>query len=288
MMRNHVVRVIVGFMVLPALLTPAMAQQQSARPHGVPQGGANIAGRLGADPGGPAPRHDLSGAWAGGGGGGERMTPPPWETLMTAWGLARYKANKPEGTTSEFSVAESNDPTRTCDPAGFPRNVLWNNRAISFAQMPDRIIQVFQYQRVWREIFTDGRALPANVGGKDGPDPRYYGYSVGRWEGDDTFVVDTTDTDERTWLDNSGHPHSNELRVEERYTRADHNDLQLTVTLNDPKAYTKPFIAMKTNFRWLPKQEFEEQLCVPSEGLAYLSAIANPAGNADGSPAATK
>ncbi len=225
-MRNRFVCLIVGFVFLPGILTPAMAQQQNARPHGVPQGGANISGRLGNDPGGPAPRQDLRGAWAGGG-GGERMTPPPWEALMTPWGLARFKANKPESTTSEYSVAESNDPTRTCDPAGFPRNVLWNNRAISFAQMPDRIIQVFQYQRVWREIFTDGRALPSNVGSKDGPDPGHYGYSVRSLGGRQTpFVVETADTDERTWLDNSGHPHSNELRVEERYTRVDHNDLR--------------------------------------------------------------
>jgi hypothetical protein len=207
---------------------------------------------------------------------------------MTPWGRAQFQANKPEGTTSEYSVAESNDPTRTCDPAGFPRNVLWNNRAITFAQMGDRVVQLFQYQKVWREIFTDGRALPNNLGTKDGSDKRYYGYSVGRWDGDYTFVVNTVGTDERTWLDNAGHPHSGDLRVEERYTRVDHNDLELAVTLDDPKAYTKPFVAMKTTFRWLPKQEFEEQLCIPSDGLAYLSVIANPAGNADGSSAPQK
>ncbi len=81
-----------------------------------------------------------------------------------------------------------------CDPLGFPRNMVFELRGIAFATMPDRILVLNQYQRAWREIWMDGRELPKNVGGtaKDAPDPRYYGYSAGHWEGDNTLVVETT------------------------------------------------------------------------------------------------
>jgi hypothetical protein len=120
------------------------------------------------------------------------------------------------------------------------------------------------------------------VGAKGGPDPRYYGYSAGHWEDDYTFVVNTVGSSDRSWLDHSGHPHSVDLRVEERYRRVDHDNLALTVTIDDPKMYTKPFVIAKPNFKWIPKQEFEEQICVPSDAMEYLSVIGDPAGTADG------
>ena len=146
--------------------------------------------------------------------------------------------------------------------------------------MPDRMIIMNQYQKVWREIWTDGRELPKNVGAaeKGSPDPRYYGYSVGHWEGDSTFVVDTTGLDENTWLNGDGYPHSVDAHVQERFTRVDHNDLQLTVTVTDPKLYTKPFVLGKSAFKWLPKQNLEEQLCIPSDMIQYLSLIGDPGG----------
>ena len=86
---------------------------------------------------------------------------------------------------------------------------------------------------------------------------------------DDTFVIDTTGLDDKTWLNGAGYPHSIEAHVQERYTRADHNDLQLTVTVDDPKLYTKPFVLGKASFKWLPNQQLEEQLCIPSEMVQY-------------------
>ena len=165
-------------------------------------------------PAGPAPKHDLIGAWAGPI-GAKVNAPPP----MTPLGQKRFSMNKGQ----DYSVAERNDPLITCDPLGFPQNVLFETRSIAFAQMTDRVVELFQYQKVWREIFTDGRALPTNVGAKGGPDPRYYGFSVGHWDGDYTFVVDTVGTDDRVWLDHNGHPHSADLRVQERYQRVDHD-----------------------------------------------------------------
>src|SRR5437016_12011684 len=88
----------------------------------------------------------------------------------------------------------------------------------------------------------------------DAPDPRWYGYSVGRWEDDYTFVVDTVGSDERSWLDIAGHPHSIDLRVQERYRRVDHNNLELAITIDDPKTYTKPFVISNAKFRWIPRR----------------------------------
>jgi hypothetical protein len=115
--------------------------------------------------------------------------------------------------------------------------------------------------------------------GKDALDPRYNGYSVGHWEDDYTLVVDTTGLDGRSWATKSGYPHSMDARVQERYTRMDHNDLKLTVTLDDPKIYTKPFFIGTVYFRWVPNQQMDEKLCVPSEVLEYLKTMGDPAGS---------
>jgi hypothetical protein len=221
--------------------------------------------------GGPAPRQDLTGFWAGLVGARLNEVPP-----MTPWGQEQFHLHKNNG---QYPVAESNDPIKGCDPLGFPRNMLFMTRGIAFAQMSGKVLELFQYNRAWREIWTDGRELPKNVGARspDAPDPRWYGYSVGHWEGDYTFVVDTVGSDERSWLDNVGHPHSGDLRVQERYTRVDHNNLEVTITIDDPKTYTKPFVITKSGFKWIPKQDFEEQLCVPSEEAEYLRIIGDPA-----------
>jgi len=222
----------------------------------------------------PAPKRDLSGSWSGPIGAVQPVDPIP---PMTAWGQARFAANK-----GNFAgnVADSTDPLNHCDPLGFPRNAVFELRGLSIGQMPNRILILSQYQRAWREIWTDGRALPKNAGSDDpnAPDPRYYGYSSGHWDGDYTFVVDTVGTDDSTWIDNFGHPHSNELHVIERYTRKDHDTLEVTVTIDDPKTYTKTFTLGRTVYKWIPAQDFEEQLCIPSEAEAYASTIAKPAG----------
>jgi hypothetical protein len=270
-MRNPLQGAIAGLVVLLAFSLAATARAQE----GLQQKAPSVYDQLmkSTKPAGPAPKRDLVGAWAGPI-GGKANTPPP----MTPLGQRRFSLNKGQ----KYTVAERNDPLNTCDPLGFPQDVVFETRSIAFAQMPDRTVQLFQYQKVWREIFTDGRALPSNVGAKGGPDPRYYGYSVGHWDGDYTFVVDTVGTDDRVWLDHEGHPHSADLHVQERYRRVDHDTLELTVLIDDPKIYTKPFEITKTTYKWIPDQQFEEQLCVPSEAIAYMNTIGYPAGTAEG------
>ena len=181
----------------------------------------------------------------------------------------------------KYSPAGTNDPNfRTCDPFGFPRAALDEIRHVQFGNMPNRIVVMYQFQQVWREIWTDGRELPKNVGGteKSAPDPRYYGYSVGHWENDNTLVVETTGLDENTWLTKSGYPHTMQARIEERWVRTDRNDLKVTLTVEDPKFYTKPFSLGTVYFRWVPGQLFDEKLCIPSDTIEYLKSVGDPAG----------
>jgi hypothetical protein len=258
-----------------AMLVFSLAAAAQVREPGVQQNAPSLYDDLAKStkPSAPAPKRDLIGAWAGPIGATVK-TPPP----MTPLGQKRFSMNRGQ----DYSVAERNDPLNTCDPLGFPQNVLYETRSMAFSQMPDRIVQIFQYQRAWREIFTDGRANPTNVGQKGGPDPRYYGYSVGHWSDDHTFVVDTVGMDDQVWLDHNGHPHSADLKVQERYERKDHDTLALTVNIDDPKIYTKPFEIAVIPFKWLPDQTFEEQLCVPSEMIEYMKIIGIPAGTAEG------
>jgi hypothetical protein len=221
--------------------------------------------------GGPAPRQELTGFWIGLVSAKLNPFPP-----MTPWGQEQFRSHKSH---SQYSEAESNDPMKYCDPMGFPRDMLYDNRGFAFAAMPGKILQAFQFNRVWREIWTDGRELPKDVGGRsaDSPDPHWFGYSVGHWEGDYTFVVDTVGVDERTWLDAPGHPHSIDMRVQERYTRVDHNTLEMAMTIDDPKTYTKPFVITNARLRWLVNQDLVEEMCVPSLMQEYLNIIADPA-----------
>ena len=147
-----------------------------------------------------------------------------------------------------------------------------------FGSAPNRILIAYEQQRTWREIWMDGRALPKAVDVRGAPESRYYGYSVGHWENDNTLVIDTTGVDERPWLDEAGHPRSSSAHIQERYTRLDQYNLQLMVTVDDPKFYTKPWTWMRANFYWMKAQEFAETFCIPSEALQYRDTLAKPSG----------
>jgi hypothetical protein len=240
------------------------------------------------NPPGPAPKHDLTGAWVGPQTVSRDPMPP-----MTPAGEARFKQNHAyvQGGARESDVKTfaSNDPFINCDPLGFPRDLL--NHAVSsrggmfFQPGQNRMFIMFEQQRVWREIWMDGRDLPKDVDAKGAPDSRYYGYSVGHWDGDNAFVIDSTGFDERAWLDENGHPRSKNAHIEERYTRTDQYNIQLTATLDDPKLYTKPWVFLKANYYWMKDQDFEETLCIPSEAIEYRDTLAKPSGIGAGAEA---
>ncbi len=115
---------------------------------------------------------------------------------------------------------------------------------------------------------------------KDAPDPRYYGYSVGHWEGDDTFVVDTTGLDDKTWLNGGGYPHSIEAHVQERYTRPDHNDLQVSVTVDDPKLYTEAVCPGLRKFSdGFRASNLKSSSASSSQMQEYLQLVGDPGGS---------
>jgi len=199
---------------------------------------------------------------------------------MTPQGQAKLKLNIPD----PFSTT-SNDPWKTCDPFGMPRIVNNEISEIGFATMPDRIVILENYAKVWREVWMDGRQPPKNIGHKGGPSTMYFGYSVGHWEGDNTLVIDTVGMDDKTWVDRRGYPHSIDAHVIERYTRVDHNHMTMTESIEDPAYYTAPFVIAKTDYRWITGQDDKkvavpfsnEHMCIPSEAIEYMKLIGNPA-----------
>jgi hypothetical protein len=223
-------------------------------------------------PSGPAPRRDLSGTWDAGFAGVQptgHMAAP-----FTALGEQMAKANKPGNGTRLVQVTDDNDPLSTMgDPTGFPRIILYELRPFQIVQTSNQVLILYMFEKRWRVIWTDGRALPAN------PDPRWYGYSVGRWVDDSTLVVNTVGTDDRTWLDNAGNPHSNSLRVEERYHRVNQRMMELTVTLTDPLVYTKPWVPVdKMQINLMPNgSDLMEMIPSASEAAAYRRVIASKA-----------
>ena len=232
-------------------------------------------------PGGPAPTRDITGTWLGeSSGGGVRLlvrpeSPPP----LTPLGRQLFDRNIPEG--ENVSVADTNDPHyRFCDPFGFPRNMNDQIRSMTITTLRDRTFVLLKFMNIWREIWTDGRALPANVGGRgaDAHDPTYNGYSVGFWADDYTFVVETTGMAPETWATETGYPHSVNAVVTERFHRSSMNDLTVTTTMVDPELYTRPVEMGEVYFRWSPRQTFFDFSCVPSTVQRYLQEMADPAG----------
>jgi hypothetical protein len=222
----------------------------------------------------PAPRRDLSGIWEV----VDRMegiSPTGVKTHAPFTALGANIANnvyKPGDGPRRVPIGLVNDPLDSCDPAGFPRNLLFELRPFQVVQTSNQVLMLYQYQQIWRRIWIDGRELP-----KD-PDSQWYGYSVGKWADDYTFVVETVGMDERTWLDNAGDPHSSEMRVVERYRRIDHDTLELTVKIDDPKIYTEPWLARdKLPLKLLPANtDTMEMICAPTEAEEYKKSMANP------------
>ena len=217
----------------------------------------------------PHDPHDLNGVWKR---TSRVLTMSNQVPPMTPWAQAKFNATKPVYGPRAVPGGLGNDPMSTCDPLGMPRNLFLEVSIypMELVQTPKRVLQFFEWAHAWREIWTDGRELP-----KD-PDPRWMGYSVGKWEGD-TFVVNSLGFDERTWLDHFGNPVSDDMRLEERYHRVDRDTLELTMTINAPKAYTKPWVSEKKIMKLAPNAEIQELFCVPSEEQRFNNLVRDPA-----------
>ena len=149
------------------------------------------------------------------------------------------------------------DPMVSCLPPGGPRMMMVAH-GVQFLEQPDRqriFVMSGGGNHNWRLINLDGRALP----GLEDESPTYFGYSAGKWEGD-TLVVNSLGYAERFWFSNGGLPHTENLKLTERFSRPDFNTLKYEVTVDDVGAYTRPWTSGWT-LQWVPDQELEQYFC---------------------------
>jgi uncharacterized protein DUF3471 len=200
----------------------------------------------------PAPRTtdgkpDLSGIWRMNGlgysfniFGNQTVDMLPWAKAIHAERSATYAKDSPD---------------TNCLPAG-PRAGLFGQDPVKFVQTPGLLLVLYEGNPT-RQIFLDGRELP-----KD-PNPSWMGYSVGHWEGD-TLVVETAGFNDRTWLDLTGRPHTEALRVTERFRRLDVGHIQLQMTFDDPKTYVTPW-TIAVGVELAPDTGLLEHVCNENE-----------------------
>jgi hypothetical protein len=122
-----------------------------------------------------------------------------------------------------------------------------------FIRTPESIVVIFEAFNLWRQIFTDGRELMAD------PNPTWLGYSTGKWDGE-TFVVETKGFNGKAWLDQSGKPTTDALRVIERFRRKDFGHMEVQITIDDSKAFTRPWTVTQQLYL-LPDTEPIEFIC---------------------------
>jgi len=147
-------------------------------------------------------------------------------------------------------------PSETCRPLAFPLSNLLSE-VHKIIQAPGITMMLLELDNSHRQIYTDGRKLPVD------PNPSWYGYSIGRWDGD-TFVVETNGLNDKAFLDVLGHPRSEAMQMTERYRRRDFGHMDLEMTFNDPKLYTKPFTTRVT-FVLQPDTDILESVCNENE-----------------------
>lgn len=148
-------------------------------------------------------------------------------------------------------------PSTRCVPQGIPRGDLDNYLPFKIIQAPGVIAVLYEESYAYRQIYTDGRKLPAD------PQPSWMGYSVGHWEGD-VLVVDATGFNDQGWLDAMGHPQSEALRIRERFHRRDFGHMDLELTIDDPKMYTRAFTVKATEVL-IPDSDVLEYVCTENE-----------------------
>ena len=195
----------------------------------------------------PAPRlpdgkPDLSGIWLRSANYMDGVAPP-----FQPWAEALFRQRVSDG--------GKDDPIGRCLPWGIPRIAAFSVQTI--VQQSRLLIVLYESLTTFRQIFLDGRKLPED------PNPTWMGYSVGRWDGD-TLVVDTAGFNGKTWLEVRGHPLTDALHVTERFRRLDVGHMQVRVTIDDAKAYTRPWDTT-INLELMPDTELLEYVCNENE-----------------------
>jgi hypothetical protein len=167
---------------------------------------------------------------------------------MTSWAADLLKARKAENS--------KDNPDAHCLPLGLMQ-LHMHPQPRKIVQTPGLIVMLYEAQGGIRQIFTDGRPLPTDA------EPWWYGYSIGHWEGD-TLVVETNGFRNDVWLDIDGSPLTESGKMTERMTRLNYGTLQTDVTIEDPKAYTKPF-TVRVLHHLLPDTDLIEFICTEND-----------------------
>jgi len=151
----------------------------------------------------------------------------PEEVVMQPWAADLYQRRS--------AVLGQDFPGARCLPIGIPLSIA-TPYPFKIVQTPDLIVILYETGNLFRQIYLDGRKPLADA------EPTWMGYSAGHWEGD-TLLVESSGFNDKTWLDARGHPHSESLRLTEAYSRPDIGHLNIRMTVDDPKAYKKPWTA---------------------------------------------
>jgi len=129
-------------------------------------------------------------------------------------------------------------------------------------QTPNLMVVLFENFTQWRQIFTDGRDFPAEKA------PTWFGYSIGKWDGD-AFVVNVTGFNDKGWLDDGGHPRSEAMHVTEKWRRRDFGHMDIEFTFDDSKMYTKPW-TVTIPFVLLPDTDIIENVCENEKDVQHI------------------
>jgi len=186
------------------------------------------------------------------------LLPDGVDAPMLPWAAELYK--------KRVATFGHDRPMTQCMPHGVPDAMTVLNLPFKIVQTPVVTVHLYEEFHKYRQIHTDGRQLPVD------PDPNWYGYSVGRWEGE-TFLVETAGFKEGSWLDNNGHPHTEALRTTERFRRTNFGRLELTVTIDDPKAYSRVWTSDTLGFNLQADTELLEHLCENNRDAGLLREI---------------
>jgi hypothetical protein len=229
-----------------------------------------------ADLGAPAPRTpdgrpDIAGVW-------QRVLPPEArDRSLVGFTDQNLRALLPRGETvplqpwaaelfaRRFASDGAGAPSERCLPKGILSPML-PPVPFKIVSSPSVTVILFEEANRFRQIFTDGRSLPHD------PQPTWWGYSIGRWEGD-TFVVESAGFNDSTWLDKAGHPHSDALRTVERFRRSTVGRMDLQVTFDDSKAYTRPF-TVSLQLALLPDSDLIEDACENEKDADPIAGVA--------------
>jgi hypothetical protein len=197
----------------------------------------------------PAGKPDLSGIWV------PEINPYRFDVIQDLKDEAIFRPDAEDAFLKRVKDFRRDDPVTNCLPGG-PSEIL--NTMYRIIQSPTVVGVLFEGSTGrYRQIYMDGRKLP-----KD-PNPTWLGYSVGHWEGD-TLVVESAGFNDRSWLDRAGHPHSENLRVTERFRRIDFGHMQFQITYDDPLTLTRP-LTFSLSVTYAADTDMLEYVCNESD-----------------------